>query len=129
MFRLLLAGDFVFGVFDILAEWQHAKKLMAAGDAAEGGNSQSSPKRGSEAAGQIRGDAFQFEVAADGTMGTQQVSDGSTAGAKALGTMGAAPGNIAEDAGEKVDDIAAMRAAEVSRITSWTNHQTRALSE
>src|SRR5258708_27261231 len=113
-----LGGDFVFGVFYFLAEWQHAKKFVAAGDAAEGGNSQNSPKRGGEAAGQIRGDAFQFEVAADGTMGTQQVSDGSTAGAKALGTMGAAPGNIAEDAGEKVDDIAAMRAAEVSRIKS-----------
>jgi len=124
-----LAGDFVFGVFDILAEWQHGKKLVAAGDTAEGGNAQGSPKRGSEAAGQIRGDAFQFEVAADGTMRTQQVSDGSTTGAKALGTMGAAPGNIAEEAGEKVDDMAAMRAAEVSGIASGTNHQIRALSE
>src|SRR5882762_2588003 len=102
---------------------------MAARDAAEGGNSQSSPKRGSEAAGQIRGDAFQFEVAADGTMRTQQVSDRTTAGAKALGTMRTAPGNIAEEAGEKVDDIAAMRAAEVSGIASRTNHQIRALSE
>src|SRR5258707_8780236 len=102
---------------------------MAAGDAAEGGNSQSSPKRGGEATGQIRGDAFQFEVAADGTMRTKQVSDGSTAGAKALGTMGTTPGNIAEKAGEKVDDIAAMRAAEVSRITQWTKPYIRALYE
>ena len=69
-----LAGDLIFGVFDILAERQKRKKLVTAGNAAKSRNAEDSPQRRAERIGVFGGDTLQLQIAANRTMGAQHMT-------------------------------------------------------
>jgi len=75
---------------------------VTAGDATEGWNAKKTPKRSSEAFREFAGDALEFNIATDRTMGGERVGQRRGAGAKTGGTASATPGDIADDAGEIV---------------------------
>ena len=60
--------DFIFRLFDVFADGKCAEKLVAAGDAAEGRNSESTPERSGQALGKVTRDAFQLNIATDGAV-------------------------------------------------------------
>src|SRR5438477_1590564 len=97
-----LAGDLVFRVFNVFAERQQAKKLVSAWDATKRRYSESPPERSGKALGKFRGDAFEFQVAADGAVRAHQTADGSCPRPEALAAARAAPRNTSEKTGEKV---------------------------
>ena len=119
----LLAGDFVLGVLNLFAEGQKGKKLVAAGNAAEGGDAERTPEGSAKTFGEFRGDALDFNVAADGTVRGEQIGEGCGARTKALGTTRTAPWNTAKDAGEVVKESPSARAAALRGTTCWANHQ------
>ncbi len=119
----LLAGDFVLGVVNLFAEGQEGKKLVAAGNAAEGGDAESTPKGSAKTLGEFRGDALDFNVAADGTVRGEQIGEGCGARTKALGTTRTTPWNITKDAGDIVKESPSARAAALRGTTCWANHQ------
>jgi len=92
----LLAGDFVFGVVNLFAEGQEGKKLMAAGNAAEGGNAERTPEGSAKTLGEFRGDALDFNIAADGTVRGEQVGERCGARTKAPRTTRTTPWNNQE---------------------------------
>ena len=65
----VLAGDFIFRVFDFLAERQQGEKFVSTGNATECGNAQNSPEGGAKALRKFGRDALQFEISANRTMG------------------------------------------------------------
>lgn len=75
---------------------------MTAGDAAEGWNAEEAPKSGSEAFGKIAGNALEFNIATDRTMGGERMGQGRGARAKTRGTAITTPGDIADGASEIV---------------------------
>ena len=119
----LLAGDFVIGVLNLFAEGQKGKKLVAAGNAAEGGDAERTPERSAKTFGEFRGDALDFNVAADGTVRGEQIGEGCGARTKALGTTRTTPWNITKYAGDIVKESPAARAAALRGTTCWANHQ------
>jgi hypothetical protein len=119
----LLAGDFVLGVVNLFAEGQEGKKLMAAGNAAEGGNAERTPEGSAKTLGEFRGDALDFNVAADGTVRGEQVGERCGARTKAPRTTRTTPWNITKDAGDIVKESPSARAAALRRTTCWANHQ------
>jgi len=60
--------DFVFRFFNIFAEGKRAEKLVSAGDAPKGRNSECTPERGGQALGKVTRDAFQLKITADGAV-------------------------------------------------------------
>ena len=119
----LLAGDFVLGVVNLFAEGQEGKKLVAAGNAAEGGNAERTPEGSAKTLGEFRGDALDFNVAADGTVRGEQIGEGCGARTKALGTTRTTPWNITKYAGDIVKESPSARAAALRGTTCWANHQ------
>ncbi len=119
----LLAGDFVLGVVNLFAEGQEGKKLVAAGNAAEGRDAERTPEGSAKTFGEFRGDALDFNVAADGTVRREQVGEGCGARTKALGTTRTTPWNITKDAGDIVKKSPSARAAALRGTTCWANHQ------
>ena len=119
----LLAGDFVLGVLNLFAEGQKGKKLVAAGNAAECGDAERTPERSAKTFGEFRGDALDFNVAADGAVRGEQVGERSCAGAKALGATRTTPRNITKDAGDIIKESPSARAAALRGTTCWANHQ------
>jgi len=118
----LLAGDFVLGVVNLFAEGQNRKKLVAAGNAAEGGDAERTPEGSAKTFGEFRGDALDFNVAANGTVRGEQVGERCGARTKALRTTRTTPWNIAQDAGEIVKESPSARAAALCGTTCWANH-------
>ena len=123
--RCGLTGDFVLAVYDFLAQRQQRKKFVAAGDAAEGGNAQGAPEQGAKAVGEVAGNALHFDIAANGAVRREQMSERCWAGTKARGAMGATPGYAAHNTREVVEHSSSTRAAALMGITSWADHQTR----
>jgi len=119
----LLAGDFVLGVLNLFAEGQKGKKLVAAGNAAEGGDAERTPERSAKTFGEFRGDALYFNVAADGTVRGEQVGERCGARTKTLGTTRTTPWNITKDAGDIVKESPSARATALRGTTCWANHQ------
>ena len=119
----LLAGDFVLGVVNLFAEGQEGKKLVAAGNAAEGGDAERTPEGSAKTFGEFRGDALDFNVAADGTVRGEQIGEGCGARTKALGTTRTTPWNITKYAGDIVKESPSARAAALRGTTCWANHQ------
>ena len=119
----MLAGDFVLGVVNLFAEGQEGKKLVAAGNAAEGGDAERTPEGSAKTFGEFRGDALDFNVAADGTVRGEQIGEGCGARTKALGTTRTTPWNITKYAGDIVKESPSARAAALRGTTCWANHQ------
>jgi hypothetical protein len=117
-------GDFVFAVFDLLADRQYGKEFVSAGHTAKGGNAQGSPERGAEALGVIAGDALDVEVAANRAVGGKDVREGSGAGAEAFGASRTSPGHVSDGAGAIIKERSSARPAAVRRIAERTDHQT-----
>jgi hypothetical protein len=118
-----LAGDLIFGVVDILAEWQKRKKLVTAGDAAKSRNAEDSPQRCAEGIGVFGGDTLQLQITANSTMGAEHMTEGRSTGTKALSAPRTPPGNHPRNAGEIVQKGSPARPAAIRGITSRTNHQ------
>ena len=118
----LLAGDFVLGVVNLFAEGQNRKKLVAAGNAAEGGDAERTPEGSAKTFGQFRGDALEFNVAADGAVGREQAGEWSGARMETIGTLRATPRHVAKDTDEVVGKSSSAGPATFSRITNWENH-------
>ena len=121
------AGDFVFGVFYFFAEGKNREELVAAGDAAKGGYPKRAPEAGAEAIGKFAGDALDFNIAADGAVSCEKVTERSRAGTEANGTAGTSPGNGTDNAGEVVEQCSSTRAAASCGMTNWTVHPVEAL--
>ena len=119
----LLAGDFVIGVLNLFAEGQKGKKLVAAGNAAEGRDTERTPEGSAKTFGEFRGDALDFNVAADGTVRGEQVGERCGARTKARRTARTTPWNITQDAGEIVKEGPSAGAAALRGTTCWANHQ------
>jgi hypothetical protein len=118
-----LAGDLVLGVLNVFAEGQERKKLVAAGNAAEGRDAERTPEGSAETFGELRGDALDLNVAADGAVRGEQVGERRGARTKARGTARTTPWNITQDAGEIVKESPSARAAALGGTTCWANHQ------
>jgi hypothetical protein len=58
---------------NVFAEGQKGKKLVTAGNAAEGRDAERTPEGSAKTFGEFRGDALDFNVAADGTVRGEQV--------------------------------------------------------
>jgi hypothetical protein len=78
--------DFVLGIFDVFAEGEQAEKFVPAGDATESRNTEGAPKWSTKAIGEFAGEAFDFNVAADGAVRSEQVGERSSARAETIGT-------------------------------------------
>jgi hypothetical protein len=94
--------DFVFDIFGFFADGKCAEKLVTAGDAAEGRNSERTPKRSGQALGKVTGDALELNVAADGAMRGEQVGERSGARTKPFGAARTAPGHASKDTGNVI---------------------------
>jgi hypothetical protein len=118
----VLAGDFVFRIFYFFAEGKNREELVAAGDAAKSGYAKRAPEAGAEAIGKFAGDALDFNIAADGAVSCEKVTERSRAGTEANGTAGTSPGNGTDNAGEVVEQCSSTRAAASCGMTNWTVH-------
>ncbi len=108
---------------NLFAEGQEGKKLVAAGNAAEGGDAERTPERSAKTFGEFRGDALDFNVAADGTVRGEQVGERCGARTKALRTTRTTPWNITQDAREIVKQSPSARATALRGTACWANHQ------
>jgi hypothetical protein len=118
----VLAGDFVFGVFYFFAKGENREELVAAGDAAKSGYAERAPEAGPEAIGKFAGDALDFDIAADGAVSCEKVTERGGAGTEAYGATGTSPGNGTDNAGEVVEQRSSTRAAASCGMTNWTVH-------
>jgi len=118
-----LAGDFIFGVVDTLAKRQKGEELVATGDTTKGRDAEDSPERCAEGISVFGGDALQLQIAANSTMGAEQMSEGRSTRAKTIAAPRTPPGNHPRNAGKIVQKRSSARPAAISGIASRTNHR------
>jgi hypothetical protein len=118
-----LTGDFIFGVFDILTERQQGEEFIAAGNASEGWNAEDPPERRAESVGVFWGDALEFEITADGTMGAKQMREWRGAGTETIAAAEATPRHVADNTSEIIKKVSSARPATIRRATSGAVHR------
>ena len=109
----------------MFAEGEHAEKFVPARDATESRNAEGAPEWSTKAIGELAGEALNFNIAADGAVRREQVSEWSGARTETIGTSRTTPGNIAEDTREVVEKGSSARPAAFGGITNWADHWCR----
>ena len=100
-----LTGDLIFGVLDILADRQQGEEFIAAGYASEGWDAEQPPERCAQSVGVFWGDALEFEIATDGTMGAKQMREWRGARTETIAATRATPRHVADNTSEIIEKV------------------------
>jgi hypothetical protein len=98
------------------------KIFVTARFAAIGGNSQAAPQKREGRIHVFSGDALQFRIAANGTMGVKRIAERHGTGVKPGFTLFATPGINAEEIEDVVRSKLAARTSRVLGFTHWADH-------
>jgi hypothetical protein len=106
----------------LVAVWTHGEILMAARLAAISGNVQAAPKKRKRRIDVFGRDTLEIEIATNGTVGMERITEGHGAGVESGFALSTTPGIDAEEIEDVVRGELAARTSRVLALADWANH-------